>query len=175
MGDIVGIFDRCNDRFMTGEQRQSINDGLKERYAERRAADEVFNQAREVTLQAFTARQEYQRARLMPTQNAHGIHIGDLFYESWGYEQTNVEFYQVIELKGKATAIIRKLANDYGQGFAMTGKVRPIRDCFAKEDTYTRRTRTGYDGRPEVGSPRGDGHYLWPTSDDALHDYSSYY
>ncbi len=175
MGEIVGIFDRCNERFMTEQQRMEIREGLKERYAEQRAAEAIFSQAREVTLQTFAARLAYQAVKQQPTQNIHGVRVGDLFFDSWGYEQTNIDFYQVVELKGKATAIIRELAKDYGEGYAMTGKVRPVRDSFVSEETFQRRTRTGYDGWPEVGSPRGDRHRLWPTSDDALHDYSSYY
>src|ERR1035437_248284 len=31
--------------------------------------------------------------------------IGDLFYSSWGYEQTNVDFYQVTEKKGKTFTV----------------------------------------------------------------------
>ena len=33
-------------------------------------------------------------------KNKHGIVVGDVFSMSWGYEQTNVDFFQVIELVG---------------------------------------------------------------------------
>lgn len=29
------------------------------------------------------------------------VKVGDLFYSSWGYEQTNITFFQVVELVGK--------------------------------------------------------------------------
>lgn len=32
--------------------------------------------------------------------NKYGIKVGDIFCSSWGYEQTNVDFYQVIALAG---------------------------------------------------------------------------
>ena len=32
--------------------------------------------------------------------NKYGVKVGDLFYSSWGYEQTNNDFFQVIELVG---------------------------------------------------------------------------
>ena len=38
----------------------------------------------------------------------HGIKVGDIFYASWGYDQTNVDFYQIIEVKGKVV-ILREI------------------------------------------------------------------
>ena len=32
----------------------------------------------------------------MTTTTRHAIEVGDLFYTSWGYDQTNVEFYKVV-------------------------------------------------------------------------------
>lgn len=40
----------------------------------------------------------------------HGVKIGDLFYTSWGWEQTNVDFFQVIGFKGKQSVVIRQVA-----------------------------------------------------------------
>lgn len=38
---------------------------------------------------------------------ANGVQVGDLFYCSWGYEQTNVDFVQVIALCGKSSVRVR--------------------------------------------------------------------
>jgi hypothetical protein len=35
---------------------------------------------------------------------------GDIISESWGYDQTNINFYQVIEVNGKNTITIREIA-----------------------------------------------------------------
>ena len=37
------------------------------------------------------------------------VKVGDLFYSSWGYEQTNVTFFQVIELVGKKSVRVREV------------------------------------------------------------------
>ena len=37
------------------------------------------------------------------TANKFGVKVGDLFYASWGYEQTNVDFFQVLELVGDSS------------------------------------------------------------------------
>ncbi|MCW7416708.1 hypothetical protein OHC89_26490 [Escherichia coli] len=38
------------------------------------------------------------------------IRIGDIFHTHWGYEQTNIEFYQVVSLHGKKTVGLREIA-----------------------------------------------------------------
>lgn len=47
----------------------------------------------------------------------HNVKIGDVFVWSWGYEQTNIDFYEVVEVKGW-TATIRKIAE---RGLASEG------------------------------------------------------
>jgi len=34
----------------------------------------------------------------------HSFKVGDVFYASWGYDQTNIDFYKIVELKGKTMA-----------------------------------------------------------------------
>ena len=41
--------------------------------------------------------------------NDYGVKVGDLFYSSWGYEQTNVDFFQVVELVGKTSVRVREV------------------------------------------------------------------
>ena len=39
--------------------------------------------------------------------NKYGVKVGDLFYISWGYEQTNIDFYQVVKIVGESSVIVR--------------------------------------------------------------------
>lgn len=41
---------------------------------------------------------------------AHNVQVGDIYSTSWGYDQTNVEFFEVIEVRGKF-AILREIAS----------------------------------------------------------------
>ena len=41
--------------------------------------------------------------------NKFGVTVGDLFYTSWGYEQTNVDFFQVIEIVGSSSVRVREV------------------------------------------------------------------
>lgn len=43
------------------------------------------------------------------TQNELGIKVGDIFYMSWGYEQTNVDFFRVKELRGKTQVVLQEV------------------------------------------------------------------
>jgi len=41
----------------------------------------------------------------------HGFVVGDILNTSWGYDQTNVEFYEVVEVKGKVL-VVRQVAQE---------------------------------------------------------------
>ena len=41
--------------------------------------------------------------------NKYGVKVGDLFCSSWGYEQTNNDFFQVIELVGASSVRVREV------------------------------------------------------------------
>lgn len=42
--------------------------------------------------------------------NDFGVKVGDLFCASWGWEQTNVDFFQVVALVGKSSVRVRQVA-----------------------------------------------------------------
>lgn len=48
-------------------------------------------------------------ARSAPVLNKYGVRVGDLFVSSWGYEQTNLNFFQVVALVGSQSVRIREV------------------------------------------------------------------
>lgn len=42
-------------------------------------------------------------------KNAFGVKVGDIFSASWGYEQTNNDFFQVIALVGEKSVRVREV------------------------------------------------------------------
>lgn len=48
---------------------------------------------------------------------SHDIKVGDVFVESWGYNQTNIDFYQVLRVMPKSVEIQRIKAKTVGHGF----------------------------------------------------------
>lgn len=71
---------------------------------------------------------------------SHSLKIGDILYSSWGYDQTNVDFYQVIDVLNK-TIKIREIesAMPQGEDGFMTGNIIPVKDKFTKEKTLLKR------------------------------------
>lgn len=63
---------------------------------------------------------------------------GDVLYKSWGYEQTNVDFYQVTETKGK-TITIRELQQERTETGFMSGTTIALKDQFASDELITKR------------------------------------
>jgi len=61
----------------------------------------------------------------------HNLSVGDILVSSWGWEQTNVDFYKVVKSVGKCTVEVVRVASEeaYDETFnslAMQGKKRPV-------------------------------------------------
>lgn len=54
-------------------------------------------------------------------QNALGVKVGDIFEMSWGYEQTNVDFFRVKELRGKTQVILQEVYLAVAEEEAVSG------------------------------------------------------
>jgi hypothetical protein len=59
--------------------------------------------------------------------------VGNILYESWGYDQTNVNFYQVIEVKGTFITIREIKSKIFEQKSYDSGTVVPVKDKFIGE------------------------------------------
>lgn len=51
-----------------------------------------------------------QQAAKALSSAPHTLQVGDVLSSSWGWEQTNVDFYQVTELAGKHFIVLREIA-----------------------------------------------------------------
>ena len=66
----------------------------------------------------------------------HDIKTGDIFYNMWGWEQTNVDFYQVVSTTAKTITIRRIMAsNTEYDPYQMSGKKKAVPGCFHGEET----------------------------------------
>ncbi len=161
------------------DEQAQASANLEAHYAEERERLENGRSASyEYEPEAFAALADYLARKDGPTQNAEGVHVGDLFYASWGWEQTNIDYFQVVALKGAHTAVLRQIGRDYIGGYGYSGKCRPMRNHFIDEKQYTVRTRKSpyyLDGRAEIKAPHISGDHTMDATDDfAEHDYSSY-
>lgn len=113
--------------------------------------------------------EEDKRERAASRKGAErGVDVGDILYTSWGYEQTNIDFYQVVALVGKSSVKLREIDQDVGSGgegsSSMSGQTSAIKDSFKGPETTVRVAN----GRAKV-----EGHYasLW----DGKPKYVSWY
>lgn len=60
--------------------------------------------------EATTAAQKPAKSKKATATPNHSVKVGDLFYTSWGYEQTNVNFFQVVELVGASSVRVREVS-----------------------------------------------------------------
>jgi len=68
----------------------------------------------------------------------HGYKDGDILYSSWGYDQTNIEFYQVVAHTAKKITFREVCQTRKADGF-MCGTCSPIPNEFKKDSKeYTR-------------------------------------
>lgn len=61
------------------------------------------------------------------------LKVGDVLQCSWGYEQTNIDYFQVVELFGKRGVVIRKIACESVDTEFMQGRSVPAVDQFIGE------------------------------------------
>ena len=84
---------------------------------------------------AIKAMEEERKAARKKALEVNPFQVGQLMYDSWGYEQTNIDFYQVIEVKNKSV-VIQPIQGKMipSQGYSsMAGLTAPIANSFCGE------------------------------------------
>ena len=66
------------------------------------------------------------------------VKVGDIFYASWGYEQTNIDFYQVVA-KNKSMLTIREIYSTLAEVTGHDqGNLKPLKNEFKGEEIKKR-------------------------------------
>lgn len=74
-------------------------------------------------------KQDQKDARKAPST----LTEGTILYTSWGYDQTNIDFYQVTKIVSKRMVEIRQIGAAKEYTNHMAGNVTPIKDKFISE------------------------------------------
>ena len=97
-------------------------------------------------------------------KNIHGVKIGDVFYTMWGYDQTNVDFFEVVKVTEKMVTVKPIKQNRIETGW-LQGNAEPIKGAFYSDgfykESYTTRTYAynNFNGNAaEPGLTNADGH-----------------
>lgn len=115
---------------------------------------------------AETRTKQKAEKKLLLEEKFKSVKVGDLFYTSWGYDQTNVDFYKLMKIKGK-TGTFQRINSEvvsgsegYMSAYVKAGKL--------------------FTGKPFTARFTGDsikvdyGQRAVPTLEDTEH-YSSWY
>ena len=137
--------------------------------AERR--DEYVKQYFEDIAASYESKKKYaEKKKAMAAENQESYKVGNILYSSWGYDQTNIDYYQVIEKTAKMVTI-QKIASESVEthcGGAYES-VMPTKDNFigkpikkkvgaygVKLNSYA--TASHWDGRAKHETGLGWGH-----------------
>lgn len=111
---------------------------------------------------------------------ANGVQVGDLFVCSWGYDQTNVDFVQVVALCGKSSVRVRpvqpKVAEETCQGpmscdrkYVNTKELLPaVHSVLCEDNSLHRLNKNG-----DSVFFKSNGYYFYPYKGETL--YESWY
>lgn len=104
--------------------------------------------------------------------------VGDILCNSWGYDQTNVDFYQIVKTSGKSVWI-KRIAGEIvpgSEGF-MSANVKPIKDNFLSDEVMRKTIQVAVGMDPKKATayiPSKFGHLsLYDSGDKGV--YSSWY
>ena len=120
-------------------------------------------------IEANAWKQEQKAARREAQQKAaQALEVGQIYACSWGYDQTNVDFYQVIGKKGAATAILRQIKGEHVEPFGpMCSRIVGVKDSFIEDQKPLEKRVTDYGFKMTS--------YSWATLWDGKSMYCSWY
>ncbi|SFU33930.1 hypothetical protein SAMN05216339_101417 [Nitrosomonas eutropha] len=52
---------------------------------------------------------EMENCKRARRETAHDLSVGDILFSSWGYDQTNVDFYEVVRVPSARSAVVRQI------------------------------------------------------------------
>jgi hypothetical protein len=79
-------------------------------FKEESARDEkVSKEIDNITANLITLENEKAQKKEAQKNLVNPFKVGSLFYDSWGYDQTNIDFFQVVEVKPKSL-VLRKIS-----------------------------------------------------------------
>lgn len=81
----------------------------------------------------------------IPVRNL--IPLGTIYYGEWGWEQTNVEFFEVVGFAGNQTVLLKKLQSEIvsTNDQEMSGMVFPLKGKYKDNNVYKARVNKKID------------------------------
>ena len=103
--------------------------------------EETVKTAIENALKGVKTTKTTKTAKPAEKVNKYGVKVGDVFYLNWGYDQTNVDFFQVVEVCGETSVRVKhvrpKIVKTDGEGFMCAHYTYDITEEIMDTDTCT--------------------------------------
>jgi hypothetical protein len=108
-------------------------------------------------------REEQKQARKGTPDQVDSVKIGDIFQFSWGYDQTNVDFYQVVQKHGRILTLreIGQRSTDTETGNSMADYRVPVKDAFVIHKEPLKKLLQFYHGTPYIKMASYGSCHLW--------------
>jgi len=137
------------------------------RFKSEEQLQKVVNDTIENNNASLQKKEEYKKSRMQP----HTLKVGDFLYSSWGYDQTNIDFFKVIDVVGKNTIKVAKVrCNVTPTQYEYSDNVTPTDEIISDIATCRVNGRTNsisinsfsyaypWDGVPKKQTASGWGH-----------------
>ena len=98
-------------------------------------------------LMEYKERKEKRSAEKKAACASHDVKPGNVFCCSWGYDQTNIDYYQVISVSGQMMTICEIGCDSETTGFAQ-GESVPLLDAFRGNPKRVKIQRYSMDSEP---------------------------
>jgi len=98
-------------------------------YRDERQREKAIEDAADGRRKELELKEERRQER---KQFRHEFNVGDVLYSSWGYDQTNIDFYEVTKVIGPKFVEIRELAQKTVRSEATADYVVPVPGRFAQ-------------------------------------------
>lgn len=144
------------------------------RYKDQTTAQTRLREMIDEYRQRAQAHQEYKDKQKLDAAhwlavNKEKIQIGDIYYSTWGYDQTNVDFYQVTAKKG-CFIWLRELAQERTGTHLDQGTAKPIKNRFLPDTEIKKKVSSSEGGYISLNSYSS----AFPWDGRPVH-YTSYY
>jgi hypothetical protein len=113
-----------------------------------------------------------ENVALSPVNNQKVPKVGDLFCSSWGYDQTNIDFYQVTAAISANTVEVRRCGSKQTDYQNLSGHVKADKGNLQGEP---KKHRVLYDMQGNPSFKVASYARAWPTDENAEHFFSEWH
>lgn len=102
-------------------------------YASEERMIQALNKAKEEADTRESNKNELEKSKSSYSAKNY-FQIGSILVSSWGYEQTNIDYYQVVGYFGNTGLITKMISKNYEETGFLSGKSTPKKNCFISQE-----------------------------------------